>query len=246
MAESLATLDGDPVDVDAAERDFAAAMAAPPADRPGKPAPARRPPEPDPDPENAPNGWTFLDGQWRPKKKAGRPRTPPAEDKARVSTGPAPAAAKTAPSSPRSKVDFRKALRETCEAAWFVLASVPVPEQAFGFKLGGLRTKLRVQAALIQSNVDGLAAGVNLIGQHNRFVRQGLERLQSGEGGLWVLPACMLLAPFAAQTAQLWSGQLDDTTLDAVAGQTEASVTAYVEQLAAAGAQAAAEAAAAP
>lgn len=233
MAEGLTTLDGQPVDLDASEAQFAAAMAAPAADRPGMAAPPRKPPEPAPDPENAPYGWTWTEDEWRPKKRAGRPRS---QDKARVTetppASPSPPPMGAAPAAPRSKPDFRQALGDTVEAAWFALAAVPIPDQAFGFKLTGLRTNLRVQAALLAQNADGLVAGVNAIGQHNKFVARGLARLQSGEAGLWVLPAVMALAPFVAATGQLWSGQLAEASLEELATATEQSAQAYLEQMA--------------
>lgn len=238
MAEGLTTADGEVLDVDRAEAEFAAAMAAPPVDRPGLAAPERRPPEPPADPETAPHGWMWDRGEWRPKKAPGRPRAA-SEDKPRVASGPAPKVDKPKGSSKldeaKSPTDFRKTVRETAEAAWFVLASTPVPEQVFGFKTGNLRTKLRVQAALVEANVDGLANGLNLVAQHNRFVAAGLSRLASGEGGLWVLPAVMMLAPFVAGTGQLWAGQLADAaTLEDLAGQQEQKAAAYLEQMAAA------------
>jgi hypothetical protein len=228
MPESLSTIDGEPLDVDRSEAEFAAAMAAPPADKPGMTAPSRKPPEPAADPEAAPHGWTWSDGEWRAKKAPGRPRGGPA-DKPRVTDSPPappPSATSTAPAR-----DFRATLRETAEAAWFVLASVPVPEQAFGFKLAGVKTRIRVQAALLEANVENLAGGLNMLGQHNRFVAQALTRLASGEGGLWVLPAVMLLAPFVAQTGQLWTGQLvDEPTLEAMAAATEKQAQAYLAE----------------
>jgi hypothetical protein len=244
----LSTIDGEELDVDRAEAAFAAAMAAPPADKPGMAAPARRPAEPAPDPQEAPHGWTFVDNEWRPKKSPGRPRSGSEKaDKPRVTTAPAAAAPKVKPDAPRA--DFLRPLKEAAEGLWFVLASAPVPENLFGHSLGGLRTRLRVQAHLVEQNVDALAAGLNQMGQHNRFVARALSRLQQGEGGLWILPTVMLLAPFATQTAQLWSGQLTDlATLDEIAAQTEANVMTYVQQLAdaaLAGAATAAEASAA-
>lgn len=228
--------DGEPIDLDATEAAFAAAMAAPPADRPGMAAPARKPPKPADDPDAAPYGWTFTDGEWRPKKTAGRPTA--AADKARVtakappvvhSPESRPGAGKPKTEKPR---DYTKSVKEVAEAVWFVAATVPVPDQALGYKLTGLRTKLRVQAAIVESNVDGIAGGLNLIGQHNKFVGNALSRMASGEGGLWVLPACMMLAPFAAQTAQLWTAGLDGVDLDQVAEHTEAQAAAYVQKLA--------------
>lgn len=229
MAEGLSTLDGETLSIDADEAAFAAAMAAPPVDQPGMAAPAKKPPEPEPDEENAPHGWTYTGGQWRPKRAPGR-RASSKADKARVTEAP-PVPPKVAPSG--GGRDWRKPLKEAAEGLWFLLAAAPVPDKAFGYNLGGLRTRLRVQAHLVEQNVDGLVAGINTLGQHNRFVARGLERLKQGEGGLWILPTMMLLAPFASSTAALWGGQLGDAeSLDAVASKVEADVKTYVESLA--------------
>jgi len=242
VAESLATLDGELVDLDATEAAFAAAMAAPATDKPGMPAPARRPPEPEPDAENAPHGWTWDSdaGEWRAKKSPGRPRS--AADKARVTTAPSPSrpAAAAAPSTApppatpkQGRLDYRRVVRDTAEAAWFVLATVPVPEQAFGYKLGGLRVKVRAQAALLEQHLDGVAGGVATIAAHNSMLARALARMDAGEGGLWVLPAVMMLAPFVAATGQLWAGKLDDGELvDELAAHTEAAAQAYLSALA--------------
>jgi len=230
VAEGLSTLDGEQIDVDTSEAAFAAAMAAPPVDQPGMAAPARKPPMPEPDPVAAPHGWRYTGGQWIPKQPPGRKPAEAKADKPRVTTAP-PAPGKTTSSG--SKHDFRATIKEAAESLWFGLASVPVPDKAFGYDLGGVRTKLRVQAHLIESNVDALAAGLNQIGQHNRFVAAGLRRLQSGEGGLWVLPTAMMLAPFITATGALWSGNLtDEVQLDAIAGKVEADAKDYIEQVA--------------
>src|SRR6266516_4761682 len=179
-------------------------MAAPAADRPGMPAPARKPPEPAADPQTAPHGWTWTDGEWRPKKAPGRPRS---ADKARVT-------------------------KDVAETVWFGLATTPVPDQAFGYNLRGLRTRLRVQAAIVEENLDALAGGVAMVAKHNRFVQRACERLATGEGGLWVLPATTMLAPFVAATAQLWSGRLaDENQLEQIAEATEANARVYLQQL---------------
>lgn len=232
MAETLATLDGEAVDVDQAEAAFAAAMAAPPADRPGMAAPPRKPPEPAPDPEKAPHGWTWTDGEWRPKKAAGRPRRG-SEDKARVTDAPPAMAAPAGPGvkPDRPKVDYRKTVKEFCEGVWFLLAAAPLPDKVFGYEIGAVRTRVRVQAYLVEQNANALAAGFHEIGQHNRFVARGLARLKAGEAGLWILPTMMLLAPFATATSQLWGGQLDAASLDAIAAKTEADVADYLEKL---------------
>jgi hypothetical protein len=236
VPETLSTVDGQPVDVDQSEAAFAAAMAAPPADRPGMAAPARKPPEPAPDPDSAPHGWTFVAGQWRPKKAPGRPRAAAdkTRDKARVTTAPpaAPADPATAAAkAPAGKPDFRRPLKEALEALWLGLAITPVPETAFGFKLGGIRAKVRAQAFVLETQSDALVAGVNQLAQHNRFVRAAVSRLAAGEGGLWVLPTMFMLTPFLAQTGQLWGGQVDEVTLAAMAEKTEADAAQYLQAM---------------
>lgn len=244
MGEQLLTADGAPVEVDQTEAAFAAAMAAPPADKPGMAAPPRRPPEPPADAQAAPHGWTYAEGEWRPKRAPGRPRAT-AADKPRVTEAP-PTPPAAGPAGAASKPDYSPACRITAESLWLVMAVAPVPDAAFGFKLGSLRRSLRAQAALIEMNVDGLAGGLNLIGQNNRFVGRMLSRGAAGEGGLWVLPAVMMLAPFAAQSAQLWAGKVDDATIDALAARTETGAANYLAQLAGQAAQDATAAADAP
>jgi hypothetical protein len=235
MPEGLSTMDGERIDIDESEAAFAAAMAAPPIDQPGMAAPARKPPE------VAPLGWTYRGGQWVPKQPRGRRPAEPKGDRARVTSAPPMPKDKAATSGP--KHDFRRTIKEAAESLWFALATVPVPDKVFGYQTGGLRTKLRVQAHLVESNVDALAAGLNEIGQHNRFVAAGLRRLQAGEGGLWVLPTVMMLAPFATATGALWSGQLGEPgELDAVAGKVEADAKDYIERVAKQAMDAAAEA----
>lgn len=231
MAEGLATLEGEQLDIDASEAEFAAAMAAPPSDRPGLAAPSKRPPMPEADPETAPHGWTFDGGEWRPKKSPGRKAAP--AEKPRVVDGPAPAAAakpKTAAKPAAPAKDYRKVVGETLEGIWFSLATVPIPETAFGYRLGGIRTRLRVQAGLIEQNAAELVGGITTMATHNRFVAQALDRLSTGESGLWILPAVSLLAPFVAATAQLWTGKLgSEEELEKLATKTEEAAVEWVQ-----------------
>ena len=186
MPETLATADGQRLDLDDTDRAFAAAMAAPRADDPEHPAPPRREPA---DPE-APYGRT-LDG--RPKKRPGG--RPP---KARPREIPAPAA--QAPSGgPKGKApaaDYSAGLADFTEALWMVMAATPVPWET-------VRIRVRAQAYVLKSNQAGVVQGVNLMAQHNASIRWGVEKLTTGEAG-WVLPAVMALAPFAVQTGMIW------------------------------------------
>lgn len=231
MAEGLATLEGEAIDFDQSEAQFAAAMAAPPSDKPGMAAPARKPPEPAPDPENAPHGWTWRDGEWKAKQAPGRPRS--AGDKPRVAAGPAPAAKAAAkPASPKAAPakDYRKVVGETLEGLWFTMATAPIPDTAFGYRLTGIRTRLRVQAGLIEQNINELVGGTTTVAAHSPFVARLLDRLSSGESGLWILPAVTLMAPFVAATAQLWTGKLgSEEELEKLATKTEESAAEWVQ-----------------
>lgn len=183
--ETLATADGQRVDVDGTDQAFAAAMAAPRSDEPEHAAPPRREPA-DPD---APYGRT-LDG--RPKKRPGG-RPPKARPREISAPPPAPqgGAAKPGPAA-----DYSAGLADFTEALWMVMAATPVPWDT-------IRIRVRAQAYVLKSNQGGVVQGVNLMAQHNASIRWGVEKLTTGEAG-WVLPAVMALAPFAVQTGMIW------------------------------------------
>lgn len=193
MPETLATAEGQLLEIDAAERDFARAMAAPEPGEPEAPAPPRR--EADPD---APYGRK-VDGS--PKKApGGRPAKPRVTDSK-------PVAGKAA----AAPADYTQPLAEFTSGLWMVLAAAPVPNDA-------LRIRIRAQAAVLKDNQPELCQGINLAAQHNGTIRRGVEALTMGNAG-WVLPAVMALAPFAMQSARLW--QADPGQLVQLAAATE-------------------------
>jgi hypothetical protein len=203
MAEGLATADGTQIDLDKAEADFHRAMAAPEPTEPIAPAPPKRAPA---DPE-APHGRK-LDGT--PKKApGGRPA------KARVTTPPRtpekPSKPGKGPGATAAQADYTQPLGDFTSAVWMVMAAAPLPNE-------GLRVKVRAQAKILRDNQPGLCQGVNLMAQHNGTIRRGVEALTMGQAG-WVLPACMALAPFAVQSAQLW--RTDPAELVGLAEETE-------------------------
>lgn len=198
MAEGLATADGERVDLDATEQEFAAAMAAPAAGGPEQPEP------PDIgviDPE-APFGRK-LDGT--PKKTPGG--RPPNRDKPRVTDRPAPKAITGGKASgggkgePPPASQYKKGLSELVAGMSLALAIVPVPERQ--------RVHCRYQSAVLEKTGDGLASGLAICAEHNGAVRWAVERLTSG-GGAWALPAAMAIAPFAVSTAMLWKSEVTD------------------------------------
>lgn len=194
--------------------------------------PARKPPEPAPDPVAAPNGWIYNNGEWRAKKLRGRPKAPPRVETGSTPTAPEP---KRAPEVVQPKVDYRQTIGEVVEALWLATAATPIPPEAFGKNLNTVRIRLRVSAALLQNNINELATGINNVGEHVPMVERALARLRKGDGGLWVLPTAMMLAPFIAQVGMTWSTPLDDDA-SAIADQVEAQAKEYFEKAAAAAA----------
>ena len=120
MAEELLGPDGQPVDLDAAEADFHAAMAAPePDEKPDYPAPPKK------------DYGVKADGT--PKLAAGRPRRT-GDDKPRTAGKvPAPPKAKAGPKDTTPAGDYTEVLTSFGKAVWLGLAAVPVSHaQAFG------------------------------------------------------------------------------------------------------------------
>jgi hypothetical protein len=193
MAEGLETADGERIDLDHVDQEFAAAMAAPPADDPEAPAPPDMPPV---DPA-APYGRK-LDGT--PKKApGGRPAKPRTTTAKAIGAGPQ-SGSQNKKTEPESGT-YAKGLEELFAGVALALAVLPVPKDE-------VRIRLRVQAHVLKETGDGLAAGVGACAEHNGVVRWGVEKLTKG-GGAWVFPAALAIAPFAVQTAALWRAPLE-------------------------------------
>lgn len=191
MPEGLATADGETIDIDRVEQEFAAAMAAPAGDE----AEAASPPDIGlVDPE-APFGRK-ADGT--PKKgPGGRPPKdrPRVTDKAPKALSGPQKGGKTGGTAP-SAVDYAKGLEEFLAGLALGLAVIPVPNDA-------VRVRCRYQSAVIEQTGDGLAKGVGMVAEHNGVARWAVEKLTQG-GGAWVFPAAMAIAPFAVSSAMLW------------------------------------------
>jgi len=191
-------------------------------------APGRRPPRPQDDPEAAPNGWTWDAKQnaWRPRRAAGRPRSVP-----RVQSAAPPASAPPRrPSKPT--VDYRATIMDTAEAVWLGLSTTPIPDKAFGYDLSGVRVRVRMQAAALQATAGEFAEGLATIAEHapKSFIARGLSRMAEGKGGLWVLPAAMLVVPLLAQTVAVWTAPLDGAAVQ-VADAVEAQGREYFAKM---------------
>ena len=223
MAEGLATEDGTAIDLDAAEADFARAMAAPEPDEPEHPAPPKRV-QPTEEELGEKYGWTTLpDGTRRAKRAKGRPA------KARTTDAKPQEPQKSSkpsgkPGQTDAKPDLTQPLSELTSALWMVAAAAPIPVE-------GLRVKVRAQAKILRENQAGVVQGVGIMAANNGTIRRGVEALTMGSAG-WVLPATMALAPFAVQSMAVWRAKPED--LAELAAQTEQEWKDEFEAMAAA------------
>lgn len=192
MPEGLATAEGERIDFDQTEREFAAAMAAPSSDD----GEAQGPPDVPPIDPEAPYGWTK---EGAPKRRPGRP---PKQDKARtvpgssVSKATAPPKGGKGDSQAQGPRDYSEGLSDFTQLLWMGLAGLPIPGDE-------RRIRCRVQAAVLKENQAGVVSGVNIMAQHNGVIRWGVEKLATGEAS-WIFPAILALMPFAVQTSMLW------------------------------------------
>jgi hypothetical protein len=193
MAEGLSTADGQKIDLDNVDQEFAAAMAAPPPDEPEAPAPPDMPPY---DPE-APYGRK-VDGT--PKKApGGRPAKPRTTTQKAIGGG-SEKDAKGGKDEPQAST-YAKGLEELFAGVALALAVLPVPADE-------VRVRCRVQAQVLQQTGDGLAAGLGSCAEHNGVARWAVEKLTKG-GGAWIFPAALAVAPFAVQTAAVWKAPVE-------------------------------------
>ncbi len=193
MPEGLLTADGRAIDLENVDvdRQFAAAMAAPPADDPEAPAPPDVPPF---DPE-APYGRK-IDGT--PKV---RPGGRPPKERPRTTTKAAAAAADPKGKPAEAKPDYAEGLKEFFGGIALGLAVIPVPKDE-------TRIRIRLQGAVLKETGDGLATGLGITAEHNGIVRWGVEKVTAG-GGAWIFPAALAIMPFAIQTRMLWKAPVD-------------------------------------
>lgn len=189
---------------------------------PSAPAPPSRPPMPDPDPENAPLGYVWRNGEWVARKPPGRPRKAvkaPRKSRARGSGQDGPGPGRTAaPKAPpvAEREDFRPVLTEFGQALWFIAATMPLPNDVtvLGRHFAGVRVRARVQAAVIEQNLPNLVQVGQVMADHSPAVQAGLRALAAGAGGSWLIPALVYVVPFALQTFSTWHDKLDDAAED--------------------------------
>jgi len=166
VAEQLIGPDGQPVDLDAAEQDFHAAMAAPePDEKPDYPAPPKR------------DYGTTADG--RPKLAAGRPRKSAAEKPRTAGKVPSqPARAKPGKELPAA--DYTESLTSFGSAVWMGLAAVPL-------------THAQALGAVWKHQLPAQVAAWNAAAQQDPGVRRAVENLSAGP--TWVVGIAIATAP---------------------------------------------------
>lgn len=176
MPEQLLGPDGNPVDLDEAERQFAESMAAPVnGDQPDYPAPPRK--------EEAPFG---LKADGTPRLRRAGPGRGNRDDKARTakSVPAAPAKGKAAPEGPPG--DYTETLQGFGQAVWMAMASVPVPH-------------VRALAAVWEVQLDPQVEAWNKAAQMDANVRRMVEKLQGGP--MWVVGVAVATAPIVGGAA---------------------------------------------
>lgn len=194
MAEGLETADGETIDLDDTDREFAAAMAAPSGDDPEAPGP----PDIGPVDPDAPYGRK-VDGS--PKKApGGRPPKPRTTTQKALPAGGSDKDGKGGKDA-GDATTYAKGLEEFLAGVALALAVLPVPQDE-------LRVRLRVQAHVLRETGDGLAAGLGTCAEHNSVARWAVEKLTKG-GGAWVFPAALAVAPFAVQTVAVWKAPVE-------------------------------------
>lgn len=162
-------------------------------------APPRRPSVVDPDAphgraeDGTPNAPYGIGKNNRPRIKPAGPGRAPAnpDDKPRT----APAAAAPVPTAAGDSKDYTEDVDDLADGVWMVLSGFPVR--------GNLKIKLGAQAYVLRQNKDGLAKGGNIAAQHHEGTAQLIEKLTVG-GAAWILPAMFAVAPFVAQSLQIW------------------------------------------
>jgi len=200
------------------------------------PAPRRKPPEPAPDPVKAPHGWVYREGQWRPRKPAGRPAgKPAAKGPGRVTATPAaPAAGSQAAKA--SAATLGRAAAELAEGIGFVMAAAPMPAST-------LRVRVRLQASILTEHAGAIGQAAAVAAPHVPMVERFLSKLAAGSGGMWILPFTLALGPVLIASAEAWRAPVDDTMIEA-AEQIEQSALNQIKVMFKAMAEASATAAA--
>lgn len=186
----LETPGGEQLDAEEVNRRFAQAMAEPEPDEPLAAAPEPNTSDPEP---AAPASDRRHDKPRTSAAGSGRGRG--GGRRGKHST-------KAAEPDPPAEGHFVRPVFELLQSAVIVGVMAPLPP-------GGLRVKVRLQAATIGTHSSALANAVDSAARHNAMIRRGVESLTMGPAG-WVLPAVLVVAPFAAQSLALWRSPVDE------------------------------------
>ena len=117
----------------------------------------------------------------KPKRPRGRPRKNPLpEDKPRTEKAP--------PADEKSDKDYTEACTTVTTAGWILTASVPFTSP---------------YATVIDANQPQLVAALNAGCQNNSMMRQNVERLSSGGGGIWAVQLAVVGANMSMQALQI-------------------------------------------
>jgi hypothetical protein len=166
------------------------------------------------DPE-APYGWMVdpKTGERRPKrtpgrqsKQAGRKAAePPANRRANKPR----TINATSVSKPHER-SYAQKVAELLDSVWMVTAAVPILEgRVMGQDMRPITVKVKAQGALIRDQRPSLIEGLATMAENSTAVASAIDFVSSDAGPGWILPACMALVPFAAQTAALWRSSVE-------------------------------------
>lgn len=183
----LITPDG-ALDGDEVEQRFAAAMAA---DEPTEPIAAAPPRK-----EESSQATGPADADRRhTRARTTSASSPSSPSKTRRGKG-------AAAPQPPAEGHYVRPVSEFLQALTIAGALAPLPA-------GPTETRIRLQGALINKHTPGLATAIDAAARNNTVIRRGVEALTMGSAG-WVLPAVLAVAPFAAESAGLWRGQITE------------------------------------
>lgn len=227
---------------------FIQPTAADAAPRTGPPAPPVKPPKPvTVDPE-APYGWMTdpITKEVRPRRSAGRQSkggtakkvaAPPAK---RAANQPRIAPPAPGSDSPIEPANHAEQVSQIIDGLWMMVAGIPKNEmKGFGIDFGALTVRAKAQAAVLADQKPSLSQGIGMIADHVPMVASGVEWLTKDGGPGWIIPAAMVLIPFAAASAAIWRAPLAE--IEALAERTDNQWAALVHHQQQQLAQAAAE-----
>jgi hypothetical protein len=160
----------------------------------GKPVtvPDPAPPRPATDPEQVNRDFSramAADDPSAPQPPPRREDTPPKEKPKRAARPRADSKSRTE-SAPKAKVDtdYTEALAGITTLAWSALAAIPYTTP---------------YAAVVDANQPQLVSALNAAAQNNAQIREQIERLAAGGGGVWAIQLAAVGVNMSMQTLQI-------------------------------------------